>query len=153
MEGKVDKGIKAISLIKGVDVNDTEIDIFADVIGKKLDVSCCALSGANIANEVAIDRFSETTIGYRSQEEGEMWQKVFATPNFHVNLVDDVAGVSLCGALKNIVAVAAGFIDGLEWGNNSKGALIDQLCALTHLRSCDHADRAAGDEAVLRGVL
>lgn len=121
MEGQVEKDVKAISLIKGVSVQDTEISIFADIIEKRLGGSCSALSGANIANEVAIDRFSETTIGYRTKEQGEMWQKVFSTPNFHVNLVDDVAGVSLCGALKNIVAVAAGFVDGLEWGNNSKG--------------------------------
>jgi len=73
---------------------------------------------------VAKDRFSETTIGYRTKEDGELWQKLFATPMFRVQIVDDVAGVSLCGALKNIVAVAAGFIDGLGWGDNAKAAIM-----------------------------
>lgn len=40
-------------------------------------MSCSALSGANIAPEVARDQFSETTIGYRSKEEGEMWKRLF----------------------------------------------------------------------------
>ncbi|KAK4684775.1 glycerol-3-phosphate dehydrogenase (NAD+), partial [Tremellales sp. Uapishka_1] len=124
LEGKVQKGAKAISLIKGVDVKGADIHIFADVIEKRLGVSCSALSGANIAGEVASDRFSETTVGYRTREEGDMWQKLFATPFFKVQLIDDVAGVSLCGALKNIVAVGAGFIDGLQWGNNSKAAVM-----------------------------
>ncbi|OCF36916.1 glycerol-3-phosphate dehydrogenase (NAD(+)) [Kwoniella heveanensis CBS 569] len=124
LEGKVNKDAKAITLIKGVGVDGADIHVFADVIQDRLGVSCSALSGANIANEVATDRFSETTIGYRTEEEGKMWQKLFQTANFKVQLIDDVAGVSLCGALKNIVAVAAGFIDGLEYGNNSKAAIM-----------------------------
>jgi glycerol-3-phosphate dehydrogenase (NAD+) len=60
-----------------VDVKGSDIHIFADVIEERLGVSCSALSGANIANEVATDRFSETTIGYRKKDEGEMWQKLF----------------------------------------------------------------------------
>jgi glycerol-3-phosphate dehydrogenase (NAD+) len=103
--------------------------------------------GANIAQEVAADRFSETTIGYRNRSEGLLWQFVhlaytlvlkkyflsdgtfasyralFQTKQFRVQLIDDVAGVSLCGALKNIVAVGAGFNDGLKWGDNAKGQL------------------------------
>lgn len=60
-------------------------------------------------------------MGYRTLEEGKLWQKLFETPKFKVQLIDDVAGVSLCGALKNVVAVAAGLSDGLGYGNNTKG--------------------------------
>lgn len=158
----------AISLIKGVDVKGDNINIFPDVIQDELGVSCSALSGANIADEgadgqlclsasrpkadavslslctVAVGKFSETTVGYRTREEGLLWQKrpspflthggtqrltcglcgrtVFHTPSFHVQIIEDPVGVSLCGALKNVVATAAGFCDGLGWGNNAKGA-------------------------------
>jgi glycerol-3-phosphate dehydrogenase (NAD+) len=79
MEGKLpkDASVKAISLIKGVHVEGEHITLFADLISDKLGVSCSALSGANIAPEVARDRFSETTIGYRKKEEGEMWHELF----------------------------------------------------------------------------
>jgi len=77
LEGKVRKDAKAITLIKGVDVHGDDIHIFADVIEQKLGIRCSALSGANIADEVARDKFSETTIGYRTREDGEMWQKLF----------------------------------------------------------------------------
>ena len=60
-----------------MDVEGSDIHIYADVIQNRLGVSCSALSGANIADEVAIDKFSETTVGYRKREEGEMWQKLF----------------------------------------------------------------------------
>ncbi|CAH7681027.1 NAD-dependent glycerol-3-phosphate dehydrogenase C-terminus-domain-containing protein [Phakopsora pachyrhizi] len=117
-------GAFAISLTKGVDVVGDRIKIFADVIEEDLGISCCALSGANIANEVALNKFSETTVGYRQREEGELWQKLFHTPQFHVQIIEDRVGVSLCGALKNVVAVAAGFCDGLGWGNNAKAAIM-----------------------------
>ncbi|POW10387.1 hypothetical protein PSHT_08803 [Puccinia striiformis] len=117
-------GAFAISLTKGVDVQGDKIKIIADVIEEELGISCAALSGANIANEVALNKFSETTIGYSIKAQGELWQKLFHTPNFHVQIIEDRAGVSLCGALKNVVAVAAGFCDGLGWGNNAKAAIM-----------------------------
>ncbi|RSH79709.1 glycerol-3-phosphate dehydrogenase [Apiotrichum porosum] len=126
IEGHVAPGAKAISLIKGVDVHGSDIHIFADVIEKRLGISCSALSGANIASEVALERFSETTVGYRKdkEDEGLLWQKLFETPKFRVQLIEDVDGVSLCGALKNVVAVAAGLSDGLGYGNNTKSAIM-----------------------------
>ena len=75
----------------------------------------CVLMGANIANEVGEDKFCETTIGYHVREQGELYKQLFDTPKFRVNIVEDVEGVELCGALKNVVAVAAGFVDGFEY--------------------------------------
>lgn len=79
-----------------------------------------------LCHSVAEDKFSETTIGYRPGDlaTAERFLKVFDTPTFRVGLVEDVAGVSLCGALKNVVAIAAGFTDGLGWGSNAKAAVM-----------------------------
>ena len=119
-------GAHAISMIKGVDVANRHISIYADVIEKSLGIPCAALSGANIANEVAQGLFSETTIGYRASQRDlvDYYKKLFDTPKFRVGAIEDVSGVSLCGALKNIVAVGAGFVDGLEWGGNAKAAIM-----------------------------
>ena len=51
-------------------------------------------------------------------------KKLFHRRYFHVRVVSDVAGVSLGGALKNVVAVAAGWVDGLGWGDNAKAAIM-----------------------------
>lgn len=122
MQGKIPAHAKGISLIKGVDVKDGEIHIFSEVISAKLGIECAALSGANIANEVAAEAFSETTIGCRDLDVGKKWASLFETEKFRVAVNRDVLGVSLGGALKNIVAVAAGFVDGLQWGNNAKAS-------------------------------
>ncbi|CAO1616408.1 unnamed protein product [Jaminaea pallidilutea] len=126
LRGQVSPEARAISMIKGVEVKDGQIRIFADVIEELLGCKCAALSGANIANEVAQEKFSETTIGYRAGDiaTAERFQKVFDTPTFRVGMIEDVAGVSLCGALKNVVAIAAGFTDGLGWGSNAKAAVM-----------------------------
>ena len=166
LQGKVLPYARGISCIKGVAVSDTGCDLFSDSIGQKLGIYCGALSGANIANEVALEKFSETTIAYdpppmdskhptpkaspsgsphqSSQNLNELngevtsskgtknkatalpaeypplnhinIKKLFHRPYFHVRMVHDVAGVSLGGALKNIVALSAGFVDGLGWG-------------------------------------
>jgi glycerol-3-phosphate dehydrogenase (NAD+) len=96
----------------------------SEVIIEELGIDVSVLSGANIANEVALEKFCETTIGSKSSATGLMFKQMFHTPYFQVNVVDDVAGVELCGALKNIVALAAGLIDGLKLGENAKAAII-----------------------------
>ncbi|WVQ70877.1 glycerol-3-phosphate dehydrogenase (NAD(+)) [Cryptococcus sp. DSM 104548] len=117
-------GAKAVSAIKGVEVNGTDIQTFASLIKAKVGLPCSALSGANIALEVALGQFCETTIGCPTHEEVLLWHAVFNAPTFRVAAVEDVSGVSLAGALKNIVALAAGMVDGLGYGGNTKAAIM-----------------------------
>lgn len=113
LKGTIAHNAKAISLIKGFDIKPEGVTLFSEEIGHRLGIEVAALSGANIANEVAHERFSETTIGCRSEEDGQLFFKLFNTDYFHVNVIRDHVGVELCGALKNIVAVGAGLSDGL----------------------------------------
>lgn len=134
LKGKVRDDARAISLVKGVDVQGTRIQAFATLISEELGTPCSSLSGANIANEVAQEKFSESTLGVPVPEgfdgdveatlDAKLWKTLLHTRKFRISVVPDVEGVGLCGALKNIVAVAAGLIDGLGWGSNAKAAIM-----------------------------
>ncbi|KAI2793334.1 Glycerol-3-phosphate dehydrogenase [Penicillium oxalicum] len=157
IKGKILPYARGISCIKGVDVNEEGISLFSETIGKTLGIYCGALS-ANIANEVAREKWSETSIAYdpphmdskaptpqRSPilpseapssavrlptDQPRRAQDPLPPPYFHVRVVNDVAGVSISGALKNVVAIAAGWVEGMGWGDNAKqpffGATINQ---------------------------
>lgn len=122
--GAIHPGARAVSAIKGVEVHGTEITTFADLIETELGISCSALSGANIALEVALGQFCETTVGTPNSDDAALWHAVFDSDSFRVNTVEDVNGVSLSGALKNVVALAAGMVDGLRLGGNTKAAIL-----------------------------
>jgi glycerol-3-phosphate dehydrogenase (NAD+) len=209
LRGKIVPFARGVSCVKGVLVSQDRVSLFSEDIGAKLGIYCGALSGANIASEVAAEKFSETTIAYdppvidsrnptphgpspssshvdlarlassAQQQEGQreglranereqltstttatassgehedpaaanapprpkrvqlqplpqkyppldhaVLKALFHRSYFHVHLVSDVAGVSLGGALKNIVALAAGFVEGLGWGDNAKAAVM-----------------------------
>lgn len=122
--GVLTPGARGVTAIKGVEVDGTDISTFASLIEHKLGMPCSALSGANIALEVAKEQFCETTIGVPSAADGLLWDAVFDAATFRVSIVEDVAGVSLSGALKNIIALAAGMVDGLGLGGNTKAAIL-----------------------------
>ncbi|GBG26568.1 Glycerol-3-phosphate dehydrogenase NAD+ [Hondaea fermentalgiana] len=117
------KNAIAISLIKGIDFDESGIVLVSDVIRKGLGIEVSALMGANVASEIADGDFAEATIGGPAGH-ARVLQEVFHRPKFHVTTVRDSDAVELCGALKNIVALGAGFCDGLGYGNNAKAAII-----------------------------
>lgn len=86
--------------------------------------SVSVLMGANLASEVAKDKFCEATLGVSEAETGHIWFRLLNGPNFRVNVVSDVEGVEVCGGLKNVVAMAAGFCDGMKHGGNTKAAVV-----------------------------
>ncbi|KAB5591113.1 Glycerol-3-phosphate dehydrogenase (NAD+) [Ceratobasidium theobromae] len=124
----------------GVQVEGSKIATFPSVISSVLGIPCSALSGANIANEVAEDKFCESTLGVppapmttppdedaqlHAFSESHLWHHLFQTSTFRIRVVQDVEGVCLCGGLKtDVIALAAGFSDGLGWGSNSKAAIM-----------------------------
>lgn len=114
-----------LSLIKGFDVAEGGgMELISHIITKHLNIPCAVLMGANLANEVAEEKFCETTIGCKDKKMAPILRDLFQTPNFRVVVSDDVDAVEICGALKNIVACGAGFVDGLGLGDNTKAAVI-----------------------------
>ncbi|KAF8358837.1 gpdh-2, partial [Pristionchus pacificus] len=126
LQGKLAPGTQAISLIKGLSVHKQGgIKLISEEITELLGIECNVLMGANLAHEVADDVFAEATIGCpKKAQHGQMLKQLFQTPNFRITVVEDAHTVELCGALKNIVACAAGFTDGLGYGDNTKAAVI-----------------------------
>lgn len=124
LKGKIKAGAFAISLIKGFGEKDGKFVLMSEVISDQLSIDCSVLMGANVANEVARGDFCESTIGCRDEEKGRVLKRLFHTDNFMITVVKDVQTVEICGALKNIVACAAGFAKGLDLGDNTSAAVI-----------------------------
>ncbi|XP_053481761.1 glycerol-3-phosphate dehydrogenase 1a [Ictalurus furcatus] len=124
VRGKIKQDALGLSLIKGVDESPDGLKLISAVIREKLGISVSVLMGANIANEVADEKFCETTIGSKDKAHGALLKELMQTDHFRVTVVEEADVVEICGALKNIVAVGAGFCDGLGFGDNTKAAVI-----------------------------
>eukprot|EP01095_Lingulamoeba_sp_RSL-Kostka_P000783 TRINITY_DN11068_c0_g1_i3.p1 TRINITY_DN11068_c0_g1~~TRINITY_DN11068_c0_g1_i3.p1 ORF type:complete len:239 (-),score=76.15 TRINITY_DN11068_c0_g1_i3:448-1164(-) len=122
--GKLKPGARAISLIKGISVENGEVVLISKLIEAELGIECGVLMGANVATDVAKKEFAETTIACRSPMSGQLFNELFDSPTFSVRVIHDVEGAEVIGAVKNIVALGAGFCDGLGLGSNTKSAII-----------------------------
>jgi len=125
------KDAKGISLIKGIEFKDGKPILISDMLKIEMakaegnpEVNMSVLMGANVANEVGKGDFAECSIGSTTLDIAKEWVPLFNTPDFKADPVADVAGPELCGALKNVIALGAGFSDGLGFGGNTKAAII-----------------------------
>jgi glycerol-3-phosphate dehydrogenase len=115
-----------VTVAKGVEKGTlmTTSEIIHDVLKEK-DVPVVALSGPTHAEEVAIGLPTLIVSACEKIEYAEAIQDIFYSDQcLRVYTNQDVLGVELCGALKNIIALAAGMSDGLGFGDNAKAALI-----------------------------
>ena len=126
--------IPIVSVAKGIE-NHTLLrptQVIADVLGSGHGLS--ALSGPNIAAELARYLPATAVAAAADPALAQHVQSVFSTQWFRVYTNPDVIGVELAGATKNIVAIAAGILDGLGAGNNAKSALVTRgLVEITRL--------------------
>lgn len=119
----------ACSLIKGISIDKEKGPVsISETIENALApwcTQCTALMGANIASDVANDDFCESTLGAKFiTPEVELLRKLLNAPTFQVKLVKDVVGVEICGAIKNVIALASGISAGLQFGESTRAALI-----------------------------
>lgn len=124
MKGKIKPTAIGVSLIKGLDVEQGHLDLISNVIRRTLNIECSVLMGANVAPEVSIECFCEATIGCKDEKMGLTLKKLFETPYFRITVVPDEETVELCGALKEIVFLAALVADGIGLIANTKAAIV-----------------------------
>ncbi len=121
-------GVPLVCVAKGIE-NDTLLrpsQVLRDVLGGSPDapVDVAVLSGPNIAREIADGQPATAVAAAAATELACTVQDLFTRPTFRVYTNPDPVGVELGGAVKNIIAIAAGILDGLGAGDNAKAALL-----------------------------
>jgi len=125
-----------VSAAKGLEVGSGKrmTQVIAEEIDPDFQLNVCVLSGPNLSREILGGLPAATVVAAENDAASRVAQRLLTTPNFCVYLNSDVIGVELGGALKNIVALAAGVADGLGYGDNAKAALITRgLAEMTAL--------------------
>ena len=108
--------------------------VLEEELGDSMRHGICALSGPNLASEIVAEMPSSTVIASSDAEAATRAQDIINSSVFRVYTNDDIVGVEFCGALKNIIALGAGIVDGLGLGDNSKAAFMTRgLAEMTRL--------------------
>jgi glycerol-3-phosphate dehydrogenase (NAD(P)+) len=123
-----------VILSKGVEQDTLMLmtEVLEDVLGGRSRIA--GLSGPNHAEEVSKGVPSATVVASYDEHVGRLFQDAFMTSFFRVYTNSDVVGVELCGASKNVIAIATGMCDGLGYGDNTKATLMTRgLAEMTRL--------------------
>ena len=119
-------GVPVCSVAKGIE-NKTLLrptQIIADVLGNDSSRGLAALSGPTIADELAERMPATACVASADDQLAQRIQLTLSISWFRIYTNSDVVGVELAGAMKNIIAIAAGIIDGIGAGDNAKAALL-----------------------------
>ena len=132
-----------VSGIKGLDpaTGRRVSEFVADWAGGDILDRLAVLSGPNLAREIAAGEPATAVIAARTPEVARTVQQRLSAPTFRTYVSDDVIGIELAGAIKNVIAISAGMADGLRYGDNAKAALMTRgLAEMTRLGLTAGAD-------------
>lgn len=123
LKGLVKEGQIIVNVAKGIE--EATLDTLTDIIEEELPgVNAAVLSGPSHAEEVGRCIPTTCVVGAHDPQTAQYLQSIFISPVFRVYTSPDMLGIELGGALKNVIALAAGTADGLGYGDNTKAALI-----------------------------
>lgn len=123
LKGLVNEGQIIVNVAKGIE--ESTLLTLTDIINEELPgMDVAVLSGPSHAEEVGRGLPTTCVAGADTKETAEFIQNVFMSDCFRVYVSSDILGIELGGALKNVIALAAGIADGLGYGDNTKAALI-----------------------------
>jgi glycerol-3-phosphate dehydrogenase (NAD(P)+) len=125
-----------VSASKGIELGTlmTLSEVYEELLPATLYRNFAALSGPSFASEVAREIPTAVVAASHDERVAQRVQEIFTTPVFRVYTNRDPMGVELGGAIKNVIALAAGISDGLGFGNNTRAALITRgLAEMTRL--------------------
>ena len=126
LNGKLTPEVLLVHAGKGLE-SETGLrgsQVIAQVLGDEIGRGCVALSGPNLAVELAKDIPTATVVACPDHERAVAAQELFSSAGLRVYRNPDVVGVELGGALKNVLAIGAGISDGLGYGDNTKASLV-----------------------------
>ena len=132
----IEDDVILVNASKGLEVgtNDRIDQIYQELFPAHVAKRATYLSGPTFAKEVAAHLPSAIALAGKDERACEIIQAVFSTPSFRVFTTDDVIGVLVGGALKNIYAICSGLSDGLGFGHNARAAIVTRgLAELSRL--------------------
>ncbi len=118
-------GVPMLCATKGIEIESGKrmTELISDELG--VDTSNIGvLSGPNLAPEIAAGKAASATVAFEQERTAQSVQEALNTQSFRLYTSEDVIGVELGGALKNIIAIGAGFIDGVDMGANVKATFV-----------------------------
>jgi glycerol-3-phosphate dehydrogenase (NAD(P)+) len=133
LRGEVRPGTLVVSATKGIETDTLAFmsSVFQECLPE---ARFAALSGPSFALEVCQGQPTLVVAAAKEEATAQDVQRIFSTSRFRVYSHDDVLGVELAGALKNVIAIAAGILEGLGMGHNPRAALITRgLAEITRL--------------------
>jgi glycerol-3-phosphate dehydrogenase (NAD(P)+) len=124
--GSIDPHALVVSVTKGIEAGTGQrmTEVISEILVDHDPARIGLLAGPNLAREVMAGHPSATCVAFGDLRYAQEVQRRFASDRFRVYTSSDVVGCEVSGAVKNIIAIAAGLADGLDYGMNTKAALV-----------------------------
>jgi glycerol-3-phosphate dehydrogenase (NAD(P)+) len=126
LQAHLDEKCLLVSAAKGIENETLQLmsEVLEAELGREIKSRCAFLSGPSFAKEVALEQPTAVAVAAQDPGVGQRVQEIFSTDYFRVYTNQDIIGVEVGGALKNVIALAAGVSDGLGFNHNARAALI-----------------------------